>query len=961
MTFNTSNSIQKPDLDDREYKIITLQNGLTALLISDPKTDKSAAALDVNVGAFSDYEHLPGLAHFCEHLLFMGTKKYPSENEYSSYLSNHGGHSNAYTAAEDTNYYFEINHQYLEGALDRFSQFFIEPLFDPSGKDREIRAVDSENKKNLQNDTWRLYQLSKSLSNPEHPYHKFSTGNLTTLGTDPESKGIDVRDELLRFYKDSYSSNLMKLAVIGREDLSTLEQWVLEKFTSVPNYNRPKPTFEGSVYTPKELKKLIKARPVMSKNKLSLSFVVPDHEKHWEVQTSHYYSHLIGHEGDGSLFATLKSLGLVDGLSAGGYTISEGNAEFGIDIDLTEAGLENFEDILVYVFQYIKLLKESGPQEYVFEELKEVGEVNFKFKQKSSPSATVSKLAKDLQKTFVPPEYILSKHVLRKYDPKLIAEYSDHLNADNLRITLISQKVETDLKEKWYGTDYSIADISDSLFQRISNVETNTKFHLPIKNDFIPTNFDVEKLDNVTPSKKPVLIRDDSKLRFWFKKDDQFWVPKGYIQLSFNLPATGSTPVNFVLTSLYAELVKDSLTDTSYQAELARLKFDFLISKEGLILSVSGYNQKSPVLLKAVLEKIVSFKASEERFNVIKEKSLRSYRNHFYNPPYNLVTGIFSSIINDKSWSTEEKLSVVEKIEFKDLESFIPLIFKQAFIEGLITGNFYKNETHEIIKIVEDTIKFEPLTVSQHSRPRSFLLPKAKTFKLDKVLPDEENINSCIQYFIQVGEVTNDKAYAKTDLIGQLVKEPAFDVLRTKEQLGYIVFSGVLETRTTFGFRIIIQSERNSSYLESRIVNFLGSYLETLKGLSEEEFEQNKEALINKKLQALKNLGEENNRYFRHLASGYYDFLQHEKDAALIKEITKEELIQFYQDFIINTENSKFIVNLHAKGNTDESKVDGYPTGTAVEDYSVFKGQLYLTPAPQPVEDLTFSTFGSKL
>lgn len=85
-TFNTSNSIQKPDLDDRSYKTIKLNNGLTALLISDAKTDKSAAALDVNVGAFSDYEHLPGLAHFCEHLLFMGTKKYPSENEYSSFF-----------------------------------------------------------------------------------------------------------------------------------------------------------------------------------------------------------------------------------------------------------------------------------------------------------------------------------------------------------------------------------------------------------------------------------------------------------------------------------------------------------------------------------------------------------------------------------------------------------------------------------------------------------------------------------------------------------------------------------------------------------------------------------------------------------------------------------------------------------------------------------------------------------
>ncbi|KAK7686842.1 hypothetical protein QCA50_009917 [Cerrena zonata] len=74
----------------------------------DANSDKSAAALDVNVGSFADKKYnVSGLAHFCEHLLFMGTEKYPEENEYSSYLSKHSGYSNAYTAAEHTNYYFE--------------------------------------------------------------------------------------------------------------------------------------------------------------------------------------------------------------------------------------------------------------------------------------------------------------------------------------------------------------------------------------------------------------------------------------------------------------------------------------------------------------------------------------------------------------------------------------------------------------------------------------------------------------------------------------------------------------------------------------------------------------------------------------------------------------------------------------------------------------------------------------
>lgn len=60
---------------------------------------------------------LPGLAHFCEHMLFLGTDKYPSENEYSKYISSHGGMTNAFTASDHTNYFFDIAPDYLSVSL----------------------------------------------------------------------------------------------------------------------------------------------------------------------------------------------------------------------------------------------------------------------------------------------------------------------------------------------------------------------------------------------------------------------------------------------------------------------------------------------------------------------------------------------------------------------------------------------------------------------------------------------------------------------------------------------------------------------------------------------------------------------------------------------------------------------------------------------------------------------------
>jgi len=146
----------------------------------------------------------------------MGTAKYPKENEYSEYLAQHSGSSNAFTGLDNTNYYFEVGHDHLEGALDRFAQFFISPAFSENCKDRELRAVDSEHKKNLQSDSWRLFQLEKNLSSPDHPYSQFGTGNLETLQDAPGREGIDVRAELIKFHSKYYSANIMKLVILGR-------------------------------------------------------------------------------------------------------------------------------------------------------------------------------------------------------------------------------------------------------------------------------------------------------------------------------------------------------------------------------------------------------------------------------------------------------------------------------------------------------------------------------------------------------------------------------------------------------------------------------------------------------------------------------------------------------------------------------------------------------------------------
>lgn len=100
--------MEQSPLDDRHYRLMDLPNGLRVLLVADDVADHAAACLNVAVGSMSDPPDLPGLAHFTEHMLFLGSLKYPDEASYDAHIEAHGGRRNASTGVEYTSYYFSV-------------------------------------------------------------------------------------------------------------------------------------------------------------------------------------------------------------------------------------------------------------------------------------------------------------------------------------------------------------------------------------------------------------------------------------------------------------------------------------------------------------------------------------------------------------------------------------------------------------------------------------------------------------------------------------------------------------------------------------------------------------------------------------------------------------------------------------------------------------------------------------
>ncbi|EAW14914.1 a-pheromone processing metallopeptidase Ste23 [Aspergillus clavatus NRRL 1] len=898
-------SLEKPELDDRSYRVIRLPNKLEALLVHDPDTDKASASVNVNVGNFSDADDMPGMAHAVEHLLFMGTKKFPKENAYNQYLASHSGSSNAYTAATETNYFFEPSSP-LYGALDRFAQFFVSPLFLESTLDRELRAVDSENKKNLQSDLWRLMQLNKSLSNPGHPYHHFSTGNLKTLKEDPEKRGLEVRSEFIKFYEKHYSANRMRLCVLGRESLDELEKWVEELFSEVENKDLPQNRWDDvQPWRPEDLGVQIFAKPVMDNRSLDIYFPFLDEEYLYESQPSRYISHLIGHEGPGSILAYIKAKGWANGLSAGVMPICPGSAAFTISIRLTKEGLQQYREVAKVVFEYIAMLKEREPQQWVFDEMKNLAEVEFRFKQKSPASRFTSRLSSVMQKP-MPREWLLSGSLLRKFDPELIKKALACLQPDNFRMIVVSQEHpgDWDSKEKWYGTEYKVQKLPQDFMADIKNALATTpetrlsELHMPHENEFVPTRLSVEKKDISEPAKTPKLIRHDEHVRLWFKKDDRFWVPKGTVHITLRNPLAWATPANLVKSKLYCELVKDALVEYSYDAELAGLDYHLSASVFGLDISVGGYNDKMAVLLEKVLTSMRDLVVNPDRFHIIKERLSRGYRNAEYQQPFYQVGDYTRHLTAEKTWINEQYAAELEHIEPEDISNFFPQLLQQNHVEVLAHGNLYKEDALRMTDLVENVLQSRPLPQSQWHVRRNIIIPPGSNYVYERTLQDPANVNHCIEYYVYVGSIRDDILRAKLLLFAQMTDEPAFDQLRSKEQLGYVVWSGARYSATTIGYRVIIQSERTAEYLESRIDNFLIQAGETLENMSDKDFEGHKRSVVNKRLEKLKNLSSETSRFWSHIGSEYFDFVQNETDAANVRTLTKADIVDFYKQLI---------------------------------------------------------------
>lgn len=895
--------------DKNLYDALTLDNGLRVLLISDPEADKSAASLDVNVGSGSDPDDRGGLAHFLEHMLFLGTETYPQAGDYQKFIKSHGGRDNAYTSFDHTNYFFEVEPDYLEGALDRFAQFFVAPKFNEEFVQRERAVVHSEYTSRLNSDGRRIWAARKMAMNPAHPQTRFSVGSLETLA---DREGDSVRDDLIEFYNEFYSANLMTLTVLGREDLSVLRQWVEQKFGAIPNRAAKRPSVTLPMYEIGKLPIIQHVIPEKSQHRVSFVFPVPPTLEFYTKKPLYFIGNLLGHEGEGSVLAALKERGWAEGLSAGAGMMDRYQGTFEVSIVLTEAGVDHLPEIGTLLFDAINLFRDQGIEKWIYEEQHRLADIAFWYKEKRDSIAMVRTLSARLH-DYPIEDVLYAPYHFDEFDADLITRFFEFLTPENLHVLLIAPDLETDRIESDYQVPYSIRPLDEELLARWTTAGTDRVVGIPAPNPFIPEDLALLEPDQLKPVRIP--IREGFEL--WYDRDTEFGTPKANFYFSVRSPLVNASARSVVLTELFTDIVADQLNAFSYPATLAGLGYEIYRHQRGFSVRVEGYNDRQAILLEQIVAALVAPDITLKRFERLRNELARELANAEKNTPYTQAISELRRLVVEPSYTPEARLKEVEGITREELEAFAARLFDTTEIVALSHGNVTREGAVNMAEEVAGVLMADsvPTAVGRASVVR---LPAGVTFS--RTLDIDHN-DSAITLYLQGGSREIEER-ARFYLTSQFMETAFYHEIRTRQQMGYIVFGSAMPIMQVPGLAFVVQSpSRTPEEVEQAIEVFLADYQRALSNMPVSDFERNKHSLVSKIMSADTRLSDRSDRYWSEIDRKEFEFDSREQLVAAIEKLDKSEFERFFQSLVSQNDRSRMIVRSFGSGQEEGSDI----------------------------------------
>ncbi|HCU0431964.1 TPA: pitrilysin [Serratia marcescens] len=896
--------INKSEHDPRQYEAIKLANGMTVLLVSDAQAPKSLAALALPVGSLEDPNSQLGLAHYLEHMVLMGSKRYPEPENLSEFLKKHGGSHNASTASYRTAFYLEVENDALEPAVDRMADAIAEPLLDPGNADRERNAVNAELTMARSRDGMRMAQVGAETLNPAHPSARFSGGNLDTLKDKPDSK---LHDELTGFYKRYYSANLMMGVLYGNQPLPQLADIAAKTFGRVPNHDASVPPITVPAVTPEQQGIIIHYVPAQPRKQLKVEFRIGNNSAAFRSKTDTYISYLIGNRSKNTLSDWLQKQGLADAINAGADPMVDRNGGvFAISVSLTDKGLAQRDQVVAAIFNYLKMLRSEGIKQSYFDEISHVLNLDFRYPSITRDMDYIEWLVDTMLR--VPVEHALdAPYLADRYDPKAIAERLDAMTPQNARIWFVSPDEPHNKTAYFVNAPYQVDKITPQRFTQWQQLESGISLSLPALNPYIPDDFTLTKPSH--EFKKPERVVDKPGLRVLYMPSRYFAdEPKADVTVAFRNAKTMDSARNQVLFSLTDYLAGLALDQLSYQASVGGLSFS-TSPNNGLMFNANGFTQRLPQLLTALIEGYSSFTPTEDQLAQAKSWYLEQLDAAEKGKAFELAIQPVQMVSRVPYSERSERREVLKTLTLKDVLAYRDSLLAEATPELLVVGNMSKQQVDTLASTLKHRLG---CTGSEWWHGEDVVVDKNHLANLQQVGSSTDSALAAVYVPTGYDEVTG---MAYSSLLGQIIQPWFYSQLRTQEQLGYAVFAFPMSVGRQWGVGFLLQSNsKQPAYLYQRYQDFYPKTEKRLRDMSEADFEQYKQALINELKQRPQTLSEEASRFANDFDRGNFAFDTRQKLIAQVQQLTPAKLADYFHQAVIQPQGLAVLSQVSGSG-----------------------------------------------
>lgn len=648
----------------------------------------------------------------------------------------------------------------------------------------------------------------------------------------------------------------------------------------------------------------------------------------------------------------MKEKGWANSLGASDNANLSDFITFEVTVELTNKGLGAIDDVCEAIFSYVRMMRDSPIPDYVFDENLQLDELEWRYTTKGQPGSYVQSLATAMD-MFPPSLYVAGPRrlglketqdtLLSSSDPRTSFKTKEQrdiiksactdligrLTVDNSFLTVFSKTFEgkTNKVEKWYGTNYNVRPIPASTLLRWQNAVPAASIGLayPRRNIFIPSEqglrvkkrpkeTDPKALsfeEKIKPIPPPAVIRDDGDEGRWtvyFKQDDRFGKPKAFLIFQLLTGELYSSPLKASLGMLYQQCAADKLNEYTYDARLADLSYDLQVLPRGVRLTFGGYNDKLKTFAGYVSSKLARdlddvLPSDEGEFDRYKDNLLRALSAFKVKQPY--AHAIYYSSLTQQprnfQYTNDELVDALKTTTLPQLIEYVKTLWASGKGEALIQGNYDKREALDIVDTIDRTLSFKTITPDQYparlkALPLPVTAPDDKPTRLSISEPNPSNNNAASHITLQCLGVS-ERDHVLIEIISAIIQEPFYDDLRTKQQLGYIVSSGVKAVDQTRTLSVIVQSNvAPAEKITAAMVKFLdevrGNLLEPLTSIDIELFVK---GLVDTRLEPDKQLAVEVTRNWSEIASGRFQYDRLQAEVAALLAITKEDIINFWE------------------------------------------------------------------